>query len=330
MKGDHTMKKLTAIFLTLCLMALSGAALAADKQVVRIGIAQFANHPSLDNCRVGFLQGLAEAGFVEGENLTVDYQNAQTDMGLAAIISSAFVTSGMDLIAAIATPMAVTAVNTADGKIPVIYTAVSAPIEAGLAYADQPFDGNATGTSDQIPVRDQLALIRALQPQAKTIGLLYTVGEVNSQVQSAQYREAAGEFGFTVVEATITTGADIPLALPGLIAQADLLSMLTDNTVVQHLDLVLDAADGAGLPVYGSEIEQVKNGCVATVGIDYLALGHQTGLMAARVLKGEPADSIPFEVLKDFALYYNQQALDRLGLVIPEELAGSMTEAGAQ
>ncbi|NLW20675.1 MAG: ABC transporter substrate-binding protein [Clostridiales bacterium] len=319
------MKRMTALILALLMLSLH-LPLLAQETPVRIGIGQFANHPSLDNCRDGFLLGLAEAGFVVGENLVVDYQNAQTDMGLTAIIASGFVSNGVDLIAAIATPMAVTAVNTADGKIPVIYTAVSAPIEAGLAYADRPFDGNATGTSDQIPVRDQLALIRAMQPQAKTLGLLYTVGEVNSQVQAAQYREEAAAFGFEVVESTITTSSDIPLALPGLIAQVDLLSMLTDNTVVQHLDLVLDAADAAGLPVYGSEIEQVKNGCVATVGIDYLALGRQTGLMAARVLRGESADSIPFEVLKDFALYYNQEALTRLGLTLPDTLAPDLTE----
>lgn len=324
------MKKTFALLLTFCLLALLLPVGQAQTTSYHIGIGQFADHPSLDNCRIGFLAGLAEAGFVEGQNLVVDYRNAQGDVGLAAIISSSFVASGVDLVAAIATPMAVTAVNTADGSIPVVYIAVSAPIEAGLAYADRPFDGNATGTSDQIPVRDQLALIRALQPQAKKIGLLYTVGEVNSQVQAAQYQEAAAEYGFEIVAATVTTGADIPLALPGLVAQVDALSMLTDNTVVQHLDLVLDAAEAANLPVYGSEIEQVKRGCVATVGIDYLALGHQSGLMAARILRGEVADSIPFEVLHEFALYVNSEALSKLNLSIPEELTGSMTDTQAQ
>lgn len=319
------MKKLFALLVLLCL-TVSATIIQAETTPFRIGIGQFADHPSLDNCREGFVQGLLEAGYVDGNNITIDYQNAQGQIGLAAAIASKFVDNGYDLICAIATPMAMTAANTADGKLPVIYTAVSAPIEAGLAYPDRPFDGNATGTSDQIPVRDQLALIRALQPEAKTIGLLYTVGEVNSQVQAKQYLEAAEAFGFTIVEATITTGADIPLTLPSLLPRVDCLSMLTDNTVVQHLDLVLDQADARNIPVYGSEIEQVKNGCVATVGIDYLALGRQTGLMAARVLNGENADDIPFEVLTDFALYYNQQALTRLGLSLPDSLAGNITE----
>lgn len=319
------MKKLITMLTILCLMALTLPAALAGSTVYRIGIAQFANHPSLDNCREGFIAGLKEAGFSEGKNITIDYQNAQADMGLAATIASSFVDNRYDLICAIATPMAITAVNTADGKIPVVYSAVSAPIEAGLAYADGLFDGNATGTSDQIPVRDQLALIRAFQPDAKIIGLLYTVGEINSQVQAAQYKEAAPEFGFEIVESTITSGADIALALPGLIPKVDCLSMLTDNTVVQYLDLVLDQADLANLPVYGSEIEQVKKGCLATVGIDYLALGRQTGLIAARILKGELASTIPFEVLKDFAMYYNSDTLKSLELTLPASLAGSIT-----
>ncbi len=320
------MKRFTSLLVTLCLVLSLPLIALSENKTVKIGIAQFANHPSLDNCRDGFLLGLKEAGFVEGENLQVDFQNANGDMGTAALIAASFVNNGMDLICAIATPMATTAVNTADGKIPVIFTAVSAPVEAGIAYLDRPFDGNATGTSDLIPVRDQLKLIRELQPEATKIGLLYTVGEVNSQVQAGLYKEAASEFGFEIIESTVTTGADIPLALPALIEKVDCISMLTDNTVVQHLDLVLDQTDAKKLPVYGSEIEQVKNGCVATVGIDYVQLGRQTGQMAARVLNGESADSIPFEVLNEFALYYSQEVLNNLGLSLPESLADRINE----
>ena len=320
------MKKMTSLLLAICLFSLMTPCGTALADTVRIGIAQYANHPSLDNCREGFLEGLAMGGYIQGQNLEADYQNAQSDIGLAAIIANTFVSSGMDLVCAIATPMAVIAVTTADGRIPVIYTAVSAPVASELAYADRPFDGNATGTSDQLPVRDQLALIRALQPQAKTIGLLYTIGEINSQVQASLYREAAADYGFEIVESTITTAADIPLALPKLISQVDCISMLTDNTVVQHLDLVLDQTDAAGLPVYGSEVEQVKNGCVAAVGIDYLELGRKTGLIAVRVLQGESADSIPFEVLSEFDLFYNQEVLTRMGLNVPEELLPLLSE----
>jgi len=320
------MKKRLILALALVLSLLPLAAPQAQEKPLRIGIAQFADHPSLDNCREGFIQGLAEAGFEDGKSIALDYRNAQADMGLTALIASSFVDNGYDLICAIATPMAMTAVNTADGKIPVIYSAVSAPVEAGLAGADGLSAANATGTSDQLPVKAQLALIRAFQPEARTLGLLYTVGEVNSQVQAKQYEQLAPEFGFEVVSSTVTAGGDVALALPGLLARADCLSMLTDNTVVQYLDVVLDQAEAAGVPVYGSEIEQGKNGCLAAVGIDYLALGRQTGRMAARVLKGEAAGSIPFEVMQDSALYYNSGAMQRLGLALPAAIEGSIQD----
>lgn len=320
------MKKITSLLIILLALTYPLSPAFAKQAPLRVGIAQFADHPSLDNCREGLLLGLADAQYIDGDNIKVDYQNAQADMGLAAIIASTFVDNGYDLIIAIATPMAMTAVNTAFDKVPVVFTAVSAPVEAGLSNQDGLSPYEATGTSDLIPVADQLALIRAMQPQAKTIGLLYTVGEVNSQVQARQYREQAAAFGFDIVEATVTAGTEISLALPGLLSRVDCLSMLTDNTVVQYLDLVLDQANEKNLPVYGSEIEQVKKGCLATVGIDYVLLGQQTGHLAARVLSGEAANTIPFEVFRDFSAYYNQQTLQRLGLLLPKDYPGSLTD----
>ncbi|MGI6688029.1 MAG: ABC transporter substrate-binding protein [Christensenellales bacterium] len=322
------MKKTLAIVLALILtLALT---LPASAATLKIGIAQFAVHGSLDNIREGFLQGLAQEGFVDGENIAVTVQNAQADMGQANAIASAFVSNRFDLICAIATPMAVISANTADGAVPVIYAAVTSPIEAGLADENGRTALNVTGTSDQPPIARQLALIRALQPDAKTVGLLYTVGEVNSQVLARQYRELAAEYGFEIAEATITAGSEIPLALPGIVQKADCLSMLLDNTVVQYLDLVLDAADEAGIPVYGSEIEQVTKGCAASAGIDYIALGRETGMLAARVLKGEPASAIPYVTATEAALYVNPDVLSRLNIILPEELSGKVIDASAK
>ena len=158
------------------------------------------------------------------------------------------------------------------------------------------------------------------------IGILYTLSETNSAAQLAAYEALAPEFGFTIESSGISTGSDIALALPGLLTKVDLLTMLTDNTVVQYLDTVLDKTDPAGIPVYGSEIEQVTRGCVAAQGLDYSALGRQTGAMAARVLNGEAADSIPFELIEESALYFNSKALEAMGLTLPEELANAGTD----
>lgn len=319
------MKKTFCILLAVALISLAGLSLAETK-VYQIGIAQFAVHGSLDNCREGFLLGLKENGFEEGKNIRIDYQNAQADMGLAAGIASKFVDNAYDLILAIATPMAVVSHNTSDGKVPVVYSAVSTPVQAGLAGEDGLSDGPTTGTSDELPIENQLKLIRAVQPDAKTIGILYTLGETNAVYQVGEYQRLAQAYGFTVEVAAVAAGNDIALALPGLLEKADLLTMVLDNTVVQYLDTVLDAADAKAIPVYGSEVEQVQRGCVAAVGLDYLELGRQTGAMAARVLSGEDAGTIPFELLKESALYYNPEALQALGLNIPPDLLDGATD----
>lgn len=315
------MKKLLATLLVLTLIL--SVSLTASAQGVTIGISQFAEHASLDNCREGFLQGLAEAGFREGDNLTVLFQNSQADIGTATQIAQSFISQNVDMICAIATPSAQTAYNavlTANADIPVVFTAVSAPVEAGLANDDGTPVGNVTGTSDLLPIAKQLELIRALLPDATKVGLLYSSSETNSEVQAGLYEAIAADYGFEIVVGTVTSGAEVSQAVDALLPQVDCLSMLTDNTVVSYLAVVLAAAQTAGKPVFGSEIEQVSLGCVAAEGLDYVALGKQTGEMAARILNGEKAESIPFETIKDSALYLNTEVIAGLGLTIPDAL----------
>ncbi|HHU02269.1 MAG TPA: ABC transporter substrate-binding protein [Christensenellaceae bacterium] len=290
------------------------------KENYRIGIAQFAVHGSLDNCREGFIEGLAEHGFVEDKNITIEVQNAQSDMGLASQIADSFLAAKYDLVCAIATPMAAICANTFDDKIPVIYCAVSDPSAAGLADENGKNIGKVTGTSDTLPIEDQLIMMRALLPEAKNLGLMYTVGEANSAVQVKMYEELAPKYGFDVVVTTVSNGSEIALAVPGLISKCDCISMVLDNTVVQYLDVLLEQADAAKIPVFGSEVEQVILGCVAAEGLDYIALGKHTGDMAAMVLKGEDANSIPYKVILDNKLYINTAKLEELNITVPEEL----------
>lgn len=322
------MKKLFCMILTL-VFALSTTAFAEAKYT--IGIAQFAEHASLDNCREGFIAGLAEAGIVEGENLTIQYQNAQTDMGIANQIAQQFAASNVDMMCAIATPMAQACYNAADSTdIPTIFTAVNDPIAAMLANSDGSAMGNVTGTSDKLPVEAQLKTIRAILPDATRIGILYTTSEVNSISTVEEYKALAPQYGFEIVESGISTTADIPLALDALLSKVDCLTNLTDNTVVSALALVLDKANAAGKPVFGSEIEQVKLGCVASEGIEYFELGKLTGAMAAKVLKGETtASEMPFETIVESSLYVNYEAMENLNLQLPEALAQRASDVNA-
>lgn len=285
-----------------------------------VGISQFAEHGSLDNCREGFLAGLAEEGIVEGENLTVLFDNAQADMGTASTIADNFVSQKVDLICAIATPSAMSAYNSClKTEIPVIYTAVSDPAAAGLAGEDGASVGNVTGTSDALPVTNQLEMIREILPEAEKIGILYTTSETNSESTIAEYKKYAADYGFEIVDSGINTIADVPMAAADLAARVDCITNLTDNTVVSALQTVLDAADKEGIPVFGSEVEQVKSGCVASMGLEYFELGRQTGAMAAKVLKKEAeASELPYEVITQASLYVNTAAAEKSGLVLEE------------
>ena len=295
-----------------------------------IGISQFAEHGSLDNCREGFIQGLAEEGLVEGENLTIDVKNAAADMGTATQIAQNFVADKVDLICGIATPSAQTSFNaTMDlaTPIPVIYTAITDPVVAELADADGNPAGEITGTSDKIPAAQQLEMIRGILPEAKTIGIIYTTSEANSVSAIEEYKAKVEEFGFTLEVVGITSVAEVSLAVETLLDKVDCISNLTDNTVVSALPVILDKANERNIPVFGSEIEQVRMGCLAAEGIDYLALGKQTGRMAARVLKGESlASEIPFETIEESNLYVNTEAAENLGITLPEEFISRATE----
>lgn len=318
------MKRIISVIVCIALILAAAVSFA---ETYTIGIGQFAQHGSLDNCYQGFIEGLAEAGLVEGENLKIDLQNAQADMGIAQQIAAQFASAKVDMMVGIATPMAQACYNAAAGAIPTIFTAVTDPVAAGLASADGTAAGEVTGTSDALPIKAQLETIRAMLPDATKIGILYTTSEVNSISAIEIYKSLAGDYGFEIVESGISTTADIPLALDALLGKVDCLTNLTDNTVVSALALVLDKANAAGKPVFGSEIEQVKLGCVAAEGLDYIALGRQTGLMAAKVLKGEAkASEIPYEIITEPGLYVNTEALAKFGIVLSDELKARANE----
>lgn len=330
MKKTIMNKVITAGIVTAALASLS--TVYAEKETYTIGIEQFAEHGSLDNCREGFLEGLAEEGIVEGENLTVEYKNAAADMGTAGQISDSFVSSDVDLLCGIATPSAQSCFNAAmDKEIPVIYTAVTDPLAAELADEEGNPVGEITGTSDKLPIQQQLEMIRTMLPEAETIGILYTTSEANSESAIKEYEALAEEYDFTIETAGITATADIPLAAQGLLEKVDCITNLTDNTVVSSLPAILEMANEAKIPVFGSEIEQVKIGCLAAQGLDYVELGRQTGKMAAQVLKGEKkASELPYETIEEASLYINEKTAENLGIEIPSELKDSAVESFAE
>lgn len=306
----------------------SGEKTSDSERVYKVGILQFAQHPSLDNCREGFLQGLEEEGFVEGKNLEVDYQNAQADMGIAAQIADVFVGNKVDMVTAIATPAAMSAYNaTMKTDIPVVYTAITDPVVAQLADENKNPLGNITGTSDILPVEAQLKLIRELMPEAKNLGILHTSSEANSDSMLQIYKDLVDKYDFKVIDEAINTTADIPLATDNLLSKVDVMTNLLDNTVVNSLPTILDKANAKKIPVFGSEIEQVKMGCLGSEGIEYISLGKQTGKMAAKILRGEAkASEMAYEIIEKPNLYLNSKVAEDLGIDIPKDLLDRASE----
>lgn len=314
------MKKLAALLLcavmALSLTACGNESSTEEEMEYTVGIAQFGDHNSLSNCRTGFIEGLEEEGIVKGENLEIINENAQFDTGTANQVASSLVAQNVDLICAIATPMAQSAFNAAEGTdIPTVFSAVTDPEAAMLT------EGNVTGTSDKLPVEEQLKMIRAFLPEAKTVGIMYCTSEANSISALAEYKELAPQYGFEIVESGISVSSDIPLAADNLLLDVDCVTNLTDNTVVGSISTIISKANDLQVPVFGSEIEQVKKGCVAAVGIDYISLGRQTGRMAAKILKGEAtASEMPYETISESQLYFNPDVLETFELTVPEEL----------
>ena len=319
-------KKMLTVLLTAAMVTAmaAGSGKSSDsgsdkKESYTIGIEQFAEHGSLDNCREGFLKGLEDEGIKEGDNLTVKYKNAAADMGTPKQISVSLLSDKLDLVCAIATPSAQSAYNAAmKADIPVIYTAVTDPVAAELADKDGKPVGEVTGTSDKLPVEAQLEMIREMLPDAKKIGIMYTTSEANSVSAIEEYKSLVKKYDFELVEKGITTTADVSLAADDLLSKVDCITNLTDNTVVASLPTILDKANEKKIPEFG----------LAAEGIDYIALGKQTGKMAAKVLKGEAkASEQNFETITEPGFYVNNKVAENLGITVPDDLANNAVES---
>ncbi|MGB9921065.1 MAG: ABC transporter substrate-binding protein [Moorellales bacterium] len=292
----------------------------AKQEPIKLGIIQIVEHPSLDQARQGFLDVLAEHGYKDGEKLAVDYQNAQGDMTIANTIAKKFVSDGKDLVLAIATPTAQAMAN-ATKDIPILITAVTDPVAAGLVQSLEKPNTNVTGTTDMNPVREQLALFKDLAPQAKKIGILYNSSEVNSRVQVDIAKKAAPELGFEIVEGVVTNSSEVLQAARTLADKVDGLYVPTDNTVVSALESVIKVAEEKDLPLVVGEGDSVKRGGLATLGIDYYKLGRQTGEMALRILEqGAKPQDMPVEAQKEYQLILNKKAAANMGVTLPESL----------
>ncbi|MFR5048297.1 MAG: ABC transporter substrate binding protein [Faecalispora sporosphaeroides] len=300
--------------------AVSAANSAESGKMINIGVAQLLTHPAMDASLKGFQEGLASQGFEEGKNVTYDIQNAQGEQANCITIANTFANKKPDLILAIATPAA-QAVAKVITDIPVMITAVTDPADAKLVASNEKPGGNVSGTSDKTPVKEQIEMLKEIVPDVKTVGIMYTSSETNSQLQAKWAKAACEELGLKYQEFTISNTNEIQQVAQSMVGKVQAVYIPTDNILASGMKNVAAVTNSAKLPLIVAEVGPVQNGGLCTVGINYEKLGYQTGLMAAKVLKGEakPAD-MPIEYQTEYTVSYNSAVAKQLGITLPERI----------
>jgi len=323
--------KTMTIVLSIVLLVVVGGAGCSSGEEVEIGIIQYNEHIALDTAREGFVAALQENGYKDGENIAIDYQNAQGDQSNLSTISDRFVSNNVDLVLAIATPAA-QAVAGKTTEIPILATAITDFESARLVESDEAPGCNVSGTTDMNPIKEQIDLLVKLVPEAKTVGALYNSSEDNSILQAKLAKEAIEALGMNYVEATVSTSNDVQQAVQSLVDECDAIYIPTDNVVASAMPLVHGVTAESKTPVICGESGMVNSGGLATLGINYYDLGYQTGLMAVKILKGEaePA-TMSIESATGFDFAINGTVAEEIGVEIPVDLQQYViTEEGSE
>lgn len=293
-----------------------GGGASPQSQAYSIGISQIVTHPALDAAAEGFKEGLKNAGYT---NVTYDEQNAEGDIATASSIAQKFANDDLDLVLGIATPTSQALVK-ADTTTPIVFTAVTDPVGAGLVKDPAAPAGNVTGVSDLLPMAPTIDLIKQVVPDVKTLGVLYNAGESNSVYLIEEQKKAAQAAGITLVEATASNSSEVKAAADSLVGRVDAISVLTDNTVVSALESVVKVAQENKIPLFAGDTDSVKRGAIAAYSFDYKDLGMQAGAMAAEILGGKPISEIPVQYAENLQLSINPEAAEKAGITIPESV----------
>lgn len=291
-----------------------------------VGILQLVSHPALDDITRGITDALEEEGFVDGETMVLDFQNAQGDQSNLATMSSRFVNREADIMVGIATPAAQALAN-ASQEIPVILGAITDPESSELVESNERPGGNVTGVSDLTPVREQLALIHELLPEVQTLGIMYSSSEDNSIIQGKMAEEFASEFGFDTETMTISSTNDVSQAGSALASKVDAIWVPTDNTIASAFPTLVEQADAQGIPIFPAVDTMVQEGGLATIGLNQYELGRLTGEMAAAVLKGESDPAVtPIQYAEEGDLFINTKKAEELGISISSSMLERATD----
>ncbi|HEM3612934.1 TPA: ABC transporter substrate-binding protein [Streptococcus suis] len=296
----------------LTLAACSSSSEQASPDVVKVGVLQYMEHESLTAAREGFAAELEANGYKEGEKLVLDYQNAQGDQANLQTISEQLI-DGNDIVLAIATPSA-QSLATVSTETPIVFTAVTDPLSADLVESIEKPGGLLTGISDQAPIDKQVELLGQAVPDAKTVGILYTTSERNSEVQVEQAKELLEKAGYKVVVKGITSTNEVQDATTSLMKDVDALFIPTDNTVASTMTMIGELSVEHKVPVIGGSTDMVDEGGLLTYGTNYEALGRQTAKMAIKIIEGANVSETAVEYPETVSLHVNEEMAQKLGI----------------
>jgi len=305
-----------AAAVALCFTSCGGD---SKDKVVKIGVIQLVEHAALDANYQGFVDGLKEAGYVDGQNIKIDYQNAQGEQANCVTIAEKLINDRSDMIFAIATPAAQAVANLTQ-EIPILISSVTDPESAKLVASNNAPGNNVTGTSDLTPCAAQIQLLKKICPNVKTVGMLFCSSEQNSYFQIALAEKACEELGLKYVEATVSNSNEIQQVVQNLCGKVDAIYSPTDNMIAAGMPLVAQVATENGIPTIVGEEGMVNAGGLATYGLNYYELGKQTAKMAVEVLEGKKPADMPIQYLDKCDLKVNEDTAKKLGIKIPADL----------
>ncbi|HEM3637563.1 TPA: ABC transporter substrate-binding protein [Streptococcus suis] len=320
-------KNLLATIIALTVMVVAALFLTQKEQnnstnsteKVKIGVLQFVTHDSLDEIYKGIKAGLEEGGYTTTENLSIDFMNAEGDQSQVQTMSKKLVDNGNELLIGIATPAAQGLAN-ATAELPIIMGAVTDPVGANLVADLKNPGGNITGVSDQTPVADTVSLIKEITPDAKTIGVLYSSNEDNSKIQVAEFKAAAEEAGYTVLEYGVASSNELASTVEVASSKVDALFTPVDNTVASAFSTVVSVANKSKTPIFTSVEDMVEGGGIASVTLSQYDLGVATGKMTAKILDGaNPADT-PVQIFNEGTVVVNQKVAKELGITLSDDV----------
>lgn len=307
---------LAAVVATAVLLTGCGGNDAADgDQTVKIGGVTIVSHPSLDAIWQGFKDGMKDAGYEEGKNVEYDFQNPQGDQSTLNSIASTFANSDNDLFVSIATPPSQALVQSITDR-PILFSGVTDPVDAGLVdNVDKP-GKNVTGASDWNPPKPVLEMIKEIKPETKTVGIVYTSSEANSEIQTKQAQAAAKDLGLEIKVVTVTNSNEVQQAAASL--DVDAFYVGNDNNVVAAIEALLQEAEKKKAIVVTSDADSVDKGAAAAISIDYYQQGKDTAKLAVEILKnGKKAGDLPVSFQTELDLVVNPAAAQKQGTTIP-------------